>query len=79
MRILRNPKALLNGKHWRIEYERRKSGKGRGVYVVEIVHITHKRYGRASEFYSSNCVAQVEGARTRAVIFPDSARVTYKF
>jgi hypothetical protein len=79
MRILRNPKVLLNGKHWRIEYERRKSGKGRGAYVVEIVHITHKKYGRTSEFYSSNYVAQVEDARTRAVIFPDTATVTYRF
>jgi hypothetical protein len=79
LRILRSPKVLLNGKHWRVEYERRRNGKGRGAYVVEIVHITHKKYGTTSEFYSSNYVAQVESGTSRAVIFPDTATVTYKF
>ena len=79
MRILRNAKTLLNGKYWRIEFERRKPFKSDPGYVVEIVHITHKGYGSAAEFYSSNYVAQVEAGRSRAVIFPDKATVTYRF
>lgn len=79
MRVLRNPRVLLNGKHWRVEYEKRQNEKGRGAYVVEIVHITHKKYGSMTEFYASNHVAQIEDAKKRAVIFPGKATVTYRF
>jgi len=56
MRKLKNPIILLDGEHFRIDYEKRAYANNR----VEIIHILHKKTGRVDEFYSSNYAFQSE-------------------
>ena len=54
MRKLKNPTVLLDGEHFKIEYEKR-------LYthnIVEIIHVTVKRSGTVHELYSSNYSVQ---------------------
>jgi len=55
MRKLRNPTVLVDGDHFKIEFEKRVYGDNK----VEIIHIIEKKSGNVHEFYSSNYAVQI--------------------
>ncbi len=56
MRKLRKPMLLLDGQHWKVEFEKREYDGN----IVEIVHIAQKGSKAIWEFYSSNYAVQIE-------------------
>lgn len=56
MRKLKNPEVLLDGTHFKIEYEKRTYTEN----IVEIIHVIHKKSKKTSEHYSSNYAHQSE-------------------
>lgn len=56
MRKLRNPTVLIDGKYFKVEYEKRAYNENK----VEIIHVVIKKSGKIHEFYSSNYVVQIE-------------------
>jgi hypothetical protein len=56
MRGLKNPTVLVDGDHFKVEYEKREHANNK----VEIIHVIHKQTGRIDEHYSSNYSVQSE-------------------
>lgn len=55
MRKLRNPTVVVDGDHFKIEFEKREYTNNK----VEIIHIIEKKSGIIHEFYSSNYAVQI--------------------
>ncbi|MFC1506512.1 hypothetical protein ACFLQ6_05505 [Thermoproteota archaeon] len=66
MRKLRNPAVVFDGKHWKIEVDKRKPRNSKDTNVVEIIHITLKDIKKKYEYYCSNYGVQIESDRSKS-------------
>ncbi len=60
MRKLRNPAVVFDGRHWKIEVDKRKPKTSKDTNVVEIIHITLKDIKKKYEYYCSDYGVQIE-------------------